>query len=399
MGATGDENLQDRRLDSWKEIATFFGRDERTVKRWEARRGLPVRRVPGGGKPTVYAYVGELNDWLRHGGGAEMNGAAAALGGQGADATTEPGSPGLELSSSGLLRRLPETTVQRVLAGVLAIAAIVAVAVAAEWFTTKPDIAHSANVAAYSYYLKGLYSWQTRTPAGLAQAIDDFNKSIADDPNFASAYSGLADCYNLMPEFTNMPAAIAFPRAKSAAERAIALDGNLADAHRSLGFVDFWWSHDVPGAMREFKRALELSPKSAQTHHWYANVLAGVGDDRDALTEISTAEDLSPGTSAIQADKGLILADERRLDEAAQILRQVETAEPEFAPAHAYLGFVYGSQGNGPGELREMRIAAELKHDAKGLAVVTAGEQGYAAGGFREMTRRMAARKHELSYP
>jgi tetratricopeptide (TPR) repeat protein len=389
MEDTG-ENRRGRRLDSWKAIASYFGRDERTVKRWEARRGLPVRRVPGGGKPTVYAYVTELDEWLKNGGGIE----AEALENS-ADAAQTPNVEQIAPAiSAGVSHRSRFRGLHLMIAAAVAVG-IVALAATAVWVKSERT-PRPVNVAAYSFYLKGLYSWQTRTPAGLTQAIDDFNKSIADDPNFASAYAGLADCYNLMQEYTDMPAAVAFPKAKAAAERAIALDDDLASAHRSLAFVDFWWSRDVPGAMREFKRALELGPRSAQTHHWYANALAMTGDSADALTEISRAEELSPDTTAILADKALLLANIGRLNEAEQILTQVEIAEPQFVPAHSYLAFVYRLQNNGPDALREMRQSAELRHDPGALAVAAAGAAGYAKGGLHEMSRRIAAKEQEL---
>jgi tetratricopeptide (TPR) repeat protein len=261
--------------------------------------------------------------------------------------------------------------------------------------TTHARFAHT-NAVANNYYLKGEYSWQTRTPAGLAQAIADFNKSIEADPEFAPAYAGLADCYNLMPEYGGMTEAIAFPRAGAAARRALELDNTLAGAHRDLAFAEFWWTHDVAGAMREFRRAVELDPRSAQSHHWYATALGMIGNYREALAQIGYAEELAPGSTAILLDKGLLLADAGHLDEGLQILKQVETAQPGIAQVHTYVATVYHFQGNEHAALGEMRVSAELAHDKAGLAVAEAGEQGYRNGGIHEMTLRVAAKEQEL---
>jgi tetratricopeptide (TPR) repeat protein len=148
--------------------------------------------------------------------------------------------------------------------------------------------------------------------------------------------------------------------------------------------------------MAEFRRAVALDPRSAQTRHWYATALAMIGDNREALAQIAAAEELAPGSTAIQADKGLLLSDAGRSDEALQILKQVETAEPGFAPVHAYLGAVYTRQNNAIAALRERALCAGLIHDQAELAVVDAGEQGYRAGGIAEMARRLAAKEQTL---
>ncbi len=233
--------------------------------------------------------------------------------------------------------------------------------------------------------------------AGLTQAVADFHKAIAADPHFAAAWAGLADCYNLMPEYTGMPARIAFPNARQAALQAIRLDNNDAAAHRSLAFVDFWWSRDFGGAMREFRRSLELEPDSAQTHHWFANALNMVGDRKAALDQMRAAENLAPGNTAIMADRGVLLVTAGRLNEAVPMLKQIETAEPDFAPAHAYLAAAYALMGNGAAELRELRWHGELRHDPDEMAIARSAEEGLAQGGQQEMRRRMVVAEQDLA--
>jgi tetratricopeptide (TPR) repeat protein len=273
---------------------------------------------------------------------------------------------------------------------------LVAAAFLSTHWAARPGPALSTSAAANLLYRNGLYSWQTRTSAGLHQAIADFQEALRADPHFAAAYAGLADCYSLLPEFAGASASFAFPRAKAAAERAIALDDSLAAAHRSLAYVDFWWSRNIPAAMREFTRAIALDPKSAQTHHWYATALNQTADFRAALREMDTAEELEPGSTALIADKGLLLVDAGQVSGGLQMLRQVENAQPQFAPAHGYLAFAYRLQRNGPASLHEMRWHGELTRNVEEVSLAAAGSQGYVAGGYREMMRRMAAMEEKL---
>ena len=127
-------------------------------------------------------------------------------------------------------------------------------------------------------YTRAVYLMNTRTRAGLNEAITDFSRVIVEHPRYAPAYAGLADCYNLMPEFGGLPPAQAFTQAKVAALRAVELDPSSAEAQRALGFVQFWGFHDVTAAQRAFRAALKLEPNSAETHHWYGNLLTMVGD-------------------------------------------------------------------------------------------------------------------------
>jgi Tfp pilus assembly protein PilF len=116
---------------------------------------------------------------------------------------------------------------------------------------------------------QGTVFWNRRTHDDLTKAVDYFTQAIVKDPNDVQAYVGLADCYNLLREFGAMPPGEAYPRALSAAQRAVGLDDTSAEAHNSLAFATYWWLWEVT-AEREFKRALELNPNLALAHHWYA---------------------------------------------------------------------------------------------------------------------------------
>jgi Tfp pilus assembly protein PilF len=161
---------------------------------------------------------------------------------------------------------------------------------------------HTPDPEAEQLYLKGIYYWQKRTPETLNQAVDYFTQAVVRDPQYAEAYVGLADCYNLLREYSVMPPSEAYPRAMAAAKRAIALDDSLSGAHSSMAFVDFYWSWDVASAQHEFERAIELDPKSVIAHHWYATFLLALASFPQSLEEIEKAQQLDPESNAILAD-------------------------------------------------------------------------------------------------
>lgn len=447
MGSTESSPRVNRRLDTWKEIGAFFGRDERTVKRWETTRGLPVHRVPGAGRANVYAYTDELTEWLS---GAKINAendAEASSGAMnGVPASEIEGESSVEAnglsrgdmngSARFVDRRVGDRrSADRVLAGERTqaagryVAVIAAVLVAAVVLVTvvrraRSDRAvragatsatnsmtpaggtsagagttarhHIPEPEAEQLYLKGIYYWQKRTPESLNQAVDYFTQAVVRDPQYAEAYVGLANCYNLLREYSRMPPNEAYPRAEAAAKRAIALDDSLSGAHSALGFVDFYWSWDVAGAQREFVRALTLDPNSVNAHYWYGTYLLHLGRYSESLEEIEKAQKLDPHSTSILADKGLVLFHSGQTRQAADLLKQLVAAEPDFLSPHNYLAVVHLGLGEYPQYLAEHRKAATLLHDQGQLDIVTAGEKGLARGGAQGMWSAMLKEQQRL---
>jgi len=430
-------STSNRRLDTWKEIGAFFGRDERTVKRWESTRGLPVHRVPGGGRANVYANTDELVEWLKGKNAtvetdatsnvvasAEAVGGLETFGGpvNGAKANDIVGAGSVLLAGNvrqaeagGVERRVGQRrTTERngdawpawrearyiaIAIVILATVAIVGVArrvSSARVRTKKATATRVVDPEAEQFYLKGMYYFNKRTPETLNQAVDYFTQAVVRDPQYAEAYVGLADCYNLLREYTVMPASEAYPRAMAAAKRAIALDDSLSGAHSSLAFVDFYWSWDVAGAQREFQRAIELDPKCVLAHHWYATFLLALGRLPESLQEIEKAQQLDPQSNAILADKGLILFHNGQKEQAVTLLKQIETTEPDFLSPHNYLAAIYFVQGDYKQYLAESRIAATLLHDERRLAIVEVSEEGFASGGSRGMLSAMLKEQQTL---
>lgn len=227
---------------------------------------------------------------------------------------------------------------------------------------------------------------------GLNQALDDFTQAIVRDPQYARPYVGLADAYNLLREYTAMPAEVAYPKAKAAAQRAIALDDSLADAHSALGFVDFFWSWDAPAAEREFRRAIALDPRSANAHHWYASMLMHMGRLPEALAEIREAEDLQPESAAIQADEALIQMKAGRVAEGRAMLQQMERVDPSFLSPHRYmLEASLIARQDWPSYAVELRRIAVLRHDPDGASDAATAAAALKQGGPQAMFRALAA--------
>jgi tetratricopeptide (TPR) repeat protein len=404
----------DQRLDTWKEIGAFFGRDERTVKRWEDQRGLPVHRVPGSGRGSVYAYTSELSEWLKTAetrvsvtttvdeAPSETLAQEKPLGRGNVPAITDTlGDPAIVAEPSNIDTSVDPHKGTSVWVYAGAVVALILFA-GAFWFyktgraavtktATSAAPAHVVDPQAQELYLKGIYYWHKRTPEGLSQAVDYFTQSIVRDPNYAPAYVGLADCYNLLREYTKMPPEEAYPRAKAAAERAIALDDSLSGAHSSLAFVDFYWSWDSASAEKEFKRAIELDSNSVVAHHWYATYLMHMDRFDDALAQIEIAQKLDPSSISALADKAEVLSYGGQRDEAKKLLKELETSDPNFLSPHGYLGGVYFAEKNYPAYLQEAKRYADLLKDENYAAVVNAGAAGFASDGREGMLRAMLA--------
>jgi hypothetical protein len=354
-----------RRLKSWKQIAGFFGADESTVKRWEAKRGLPVRRIPGGAKARVYADVADLELWL---------------------------------ATEQSVRPVPTRRRGRwAIAGAAALLAAAGVATLSMRGAAPPAAAHhQPSQAVADLYFAGRYNFERRTPESLNRAIALFNEAIRRDPAYAEAYAGLAYCHLLMREYAGVPDAVAYPRARDAAERALALDQGLAEAHTALAYVAFFYDRHFAAGLAGFRRAIALDPSSAGTHHWYATALLYSDDVPSALVQINQAQRLDPQSHAILADKALITFAAGRAPEAIALLRQMEAADPAYLSPHAYLANIYLAQADYPAFLAEQRSAARLAGDTDRASVAAAADRGYAAGGAPAMFEAMLARQRLL---
>jgi serine/threonine-protein kinase len=204
---------------------------------------------------------------------------------------------------------------------------------------------HTQNIEAYQEYMKGRYLWNQRTRDSLFKCIDHFNRAIDLDPNYALAYAGLADARNIIASYSSQPPAEAFPKARSAATRALALDNTLAEAHTALAFVMLGYDWEYAEAEKQFKLALSLNHGYATAHLWYALLLVALERHDEAMAEMQKALELDPLSLPIRANLGWLLYLERKYDEAIVELRRTLEVEPNFLLARRRLCQVYIQKG------------------------------------------------------
>jgi TolB-like protein/DNA-binding winged helix-turn-helix (wHTH) protein len=240
---------------------------------------------------------------------------------------------------------------------------------------------------AFDLYLRGRYLWNQRNVGGFKKAITYFNQAIEKDPNFALAYSGLADSHTLLVLYGEDPTQIT--EAKAAAEKALSLDATLADAHTSLAAVRILHDWDWAGAEQEFQRAIELNPNFAQAHHWYGNLLLGPeGRHDEAIAELQRAQELDPLCLIINADSGFAYYLAGHNDLALQAYQKVLATNPNFIPVHFYLSQYYRQSGQYDLWLKETVENAQLAGSSSNQ--MQSLQQLYRQAGFRGAMEEMA---------
>jgi len=230
-------------------------------------------------------------------------------------------------------------------------------------------VRYTANIKAYSLYLKGRFCWNRRTQDGIKEGIRYFEQAIAEDPSYALAYSGLADSYALDLDYRGAPVFEGMERAKAEARKAIALDETLAEAHTSLGWVTFIYDWDWAAAEREFRRAIELNPHYSTARQWYSWFLAAMGRFEEALMHGRTAIELDPASVSIRRSMGWLQYYARQSEEALDNLRRAIAMNPTAEETHRLLGLVYLQQGlfdEAAASFKEALTNSE--HDALALA-------------------------------
>lgn len=216
------------------------------------------------------------------------------------------------------------------------------------------------NREAYRLYLEGRYFWNKRTENGLRRSIEYFQQATLADDHYAEAYAGLADSYALLGSYGIEPAERAYPNAKAAALRALELDNSLAEAHTSLGLIDFYYAWEWTQAGEEFQRSLAINPDYAMTHMWYAVNLVAQARNGEAIMEIQKAEDLDPMSLIINTEVGRVFYLTHQYDRAMDAYQKVIDLDPEFARAHTRLGMVYLAKKDFAGAIQEFEKAKGL---------------------------------------
>jgi TolB-like protein/Tfp pilus assembly protein PilF len=465
MSAPSGIDTSDR-LDSWKEIAAYLGREVRTVQGWEKLEGLPVHRHQHGRQGTVYAFKSEIDTWraarretpdptppppaprshLRPrfvltaalaivlAGGAILW-AKLRSSPRGEIPTSVVVLPFLDLSaekdqeyfSDGLteelidaLTRVPNlrvvartsafafkgkpTDIRRI-GEQLNVAAVLEGSVRksgdrlritaqlarvsdgyhlwsrtydrqlSDVFAVQHDISESIanelragqpgrqdrprDVEAWRLYLEGRYFFnQFQSPDSERKAIAHFEQALARDPNFAQAHAGIADAYAYLAENFLSPPKEVMPKAREAAEKALALDDSSPEAHISLGIVKLDYDRDREGGQREFLRALQLNPGSSYAHHWYAHSLEAQNRLPDAMPEMRRALDLDPLSIPVNWDIAGELLTAKRYDESIAQLRKSMELFPKVPVFPFLLIQAYRAKGD---ELSARGLEADVR--------------------------------------
>jgi tetratricopeptide (TPR) repeat protein len=216
---------------------------------------------------------------------------------------------------------------------------------------------------------------------GLAKAIDFYTQAIVKDPQYAEAYAGLAESFDLLPQFGRAELGESLRKAEEAADRAIALNPNLADAHAAKAFALFYGDWDVAGSDAEFRLALALDPNSTRTHHWYASTLHDRMEKDASLRQIEEALRLDPSSAAIATDDAFFRADFGDLDSGVKALQEIELTQPTLATPPDFLRAIDFARGDFPDYIAETRRYAVITQNRDDMTLADAVARGWARAG------------------
>jgi Tfp pilus assembly protein PilF len=399
-------------LQGWNAIAEFLKCDVRTAKRWETERGLPVRRsrrTPGEGRASVYALVSEIENWRTST--------------QSLDPLPLPTTPLIPVQAAPLPDRniAPSAPVASAARHSLAAISVVVIAVAIVFAASLTLLAHNrtarqpaaasappasarplpraSSPAVQDFYLHATYLLEQRTPETLTASKNDFEKAIAADPGFAPAYAGLAETYDLLREYSTLPSSEAYPNARKAAQRAIALDPSLSDAHAALAYEEFFWEWNSAQADREFQQAISLDPNSALAHHWYGAALTHQARFQEAIRELDRAQMLEPASASVLATRAYAIGLSGHRNQAADLLQDILSRVPDAAPLHYILAQLCLLQPRDiPRFLDQERRYSELRHNTDELTLLDSARNAYQRAGEPAMWRDILATE-QLRHP
>ena len=252
---------------------------------------------------------------------------------------------------------------------------------------------YTQNGEAYQLYLQGRHFWNKQTNRDLERAIDYFQKAIAIDPNYALAYSGLADAYSLNIVNTSRER---MGKAREAALKALSLDDNLPEAHASLGRILSVDDYDFAGAERELRRAIELNPNYGTGHHFLGDLLSITGRFEEAFAENRRAMELEPYSAVFKACYGNSLTRARSYDEATAQYNKALELEPQLWGVYGRLSVISELTGK-YSEAIELRAKAfEANGDVQTAAMM---RESFAEGGWEGVNRYIIGENRPSNIP
>ena len=373
-----EPSSREDRLESWKEIASYLNRSERTVRRWEEKEGLPIHRLQHDKRGSVYTYGSEL-DWWRESRTQLL--------------TAEPaGGVSLDAGVGRAGRRWVPASIAIVLVGLAAGILLVALRPSAGSKAPKPEALRAFKQAAF-------YSNAGRVQ--VQSGIEHYQEAIRLDPGFADAWAGLASARFAQSWFSDLPAKETMAHAKRAAERALQLDPALAGPWRVLGAVSHYYDWEHVRAEQQFRKALDLEPGSSATLSWFAEFLVDLRRSDEAIEYARQSQEASPRWLEPITVFGNIHTFTGHPELAIPEYRRALAIEPHFGLANHFLGRAYLAAGDHARAVEQLRKSNELM----GQVPFTLGDLGYALGvsGARAEAEQMLSallRKREAgAYP
>ncbi len=227
----------------------------------------------------------------------------------------------------------------------IALASQTIVAAVSEKIGLKLSAEDEKKRKAEALYMKGRNAWNKRTPDDINVAAGYFSEALKLDQNYAPAYAGQADCYNMLATYGASAPAEAFPKARKAAEAALNIDNNLAEAHAALAYARFRGDWNWPETEKEFREAIRLNPNYASAHQWFASYLVAMSRFDEAVAETRRTQELDKTSLIINSHFGLIYFFSWRFDDAIAACRKTIELDPKFFVARRYLGLAYAQKG------------------------------------------------------
>jgi len=333
------------RIEGWKSIAAYLGRDRSTAIRWARERGLPVHALPGGKSRSVYALAAELDAW-RAGQGALPDPAPEAP-------APGPAPPDLPASAPPRARRRwPLVAAAALLLGGGALAL-------GGW--QRDPATPGFDAAAHARYIAARDDVAMRAAPRLRTAIATLSAIARAHPDHAPTHEALAEAWLLAREFGSAGDAQALGRAQSAAAAARAIDPDSVVADRVDAVIAYWWYRDPARAGTLFRRAIVHGANDPLAHLWYGNILADNGEDAAAMREFDAARTLSPGAPHILADYGWGLWSAGRISEADAVFAMLAAQHPELASVQDCLSVMALAKGDVAGYVRHLAERARLR--------------------------------------